>query len=380
MLAGTAAAEVFEVPGDFATISDALAASASGDEILVGPGEHAAGFSINKAVTVRSTSGADQTSLVGTGSGPAVILENGGSGGGTLVGFTVTNGAGYNGGGLFLSGDVAVIDCTVSGNSATNGGGAFLVGTPVLSDVRFFDNQAENGGAAFLAPDANPVLDVCDFFGNTAVAGGAIFISPRGSSTTYATIGAGSFDDNAADEGGALYAQMGGFDIVDAAFTGNYAAGQGGAIFTADGEYSSIAGCTISGNEADEGGAVLATGDGELRLQECQISENTSSDWDAAVSVQGGYDVAMQASAVWNNSPAPIVGEWEDLGGNTFAAPQRCAIDYATPYGVIDISDLMRYVDHFTAREAEADLAAPEGMFDLMDLLAFINLYFNGCD
>lgn len=380
-ITGTVYAGTIHVPGDFQSLNDAVQAAQSGDEIIVAAGEHPAGIRISKSITVRSEAGPEETVLRGTGDGPVMQIEADTDGGATLLGFTLTNGSGHNGGGLFLSGDVAVIDCTVTGNSADNGGGAFLVGSPVLSDVRFYNNQAENGGAIFLAPDATAILDVCDFFDNSAVSGGAVYISPRGSRTTFATIGAGSFDDNAATDGAAIYARMSGFDIVEASFTGNYAANRGGAIYTADSEFSSVASVTISNGEANEGGAIYLDGFGEFRIQDSEISGNSASDWDAAVSVTEGYELAMQGSAVWGNSPAAVLGVWDDLGSNSFVAPQRCAIDYAAPQGVVDMSDLMAFVDLFTMRDPAADLAAPVGMHDLGDLLAFINLYFGGgCD
>lgn len=379
-LAGAAYAETINVPGNYTNLHDAVQAAQPGDEILVGPGEHAAGVSISKSITVRSQAGSEQTTLVGSGDGPVVQLEAGPNGGGTLVGFTITNGSGHNGGGLFLSGDVAVIDCTVSGNQAQNGGGAFLVGSPVLSDVRFFSNQAENGGAVFLSPDATAILDVCDFFDNSAVSGGAVYISPRGSRTTFATIGAGAFDDNAANDGAAIYARMSGFDIVEANFNNNFAAARGGAIFAADGEFSSIASATIRNGEADEGGAIYLDGFGEFRIQDCEISENTASDWDAAVSVRDSHELAVQGTSIWGNSPEPISGDWNDLGSNSFDAPQLCVVDFAAPHGVIDIQDLMLFVNLFTSRDPAADLAAPTGMHDLNDLIVFINFYFGGCE
>jgi hypothetical protein len=74
-----------------------------------------------------------------------------------------------------------------------------------------------------------------------------------------------------------------------------------------------------------------------------------------------------------------MAGAWEDLGDNEFTAPRLCEIDYAAPLGLIDMQDLMRFVDYFVAGQPEADLALPEGMLDLSDLLTFINMYFSGC-
>ena len=197
-------------------------AAAAGDEVVVAPGQYVGDLSIEKDITVRGSGGAPLTQIIGSGTGTVVkVIAD--DQGGTLTGFTITNGQGQNGGGLFLAGDVAVIDCIVMGNAALNGGGAFIAGSPVLSDVSFQYNSARFGGGAFVAPDANPLIDLCDFQGNSGAEGGGLYISTRGFRTTYATIGGGTFENNAANMGGAIYSRMGGFEVVDASFLNNAA-------------------------------------------------------------------------------------------------------------------------------------------------------------
>jgi predicted outer membrane repeat protein len=361
LCAGSAIGATINVPSDYSTLQAAIDAAQTGDEIVVGPGQHQAGIMINKAITIRSESGAESTTLVGSGNGPVVILEESdGNGGGTLTGFTISNGTGVNGGGLFLSGDVAVVDCTVTNNRAINGGGAFIVGNPVLSEVRFFRNDAEFGGGVFYAPDAGAILDFCDFFGNSAGLGGGIYISPRGNLTTYATIGAATFENNEADDGGAIYTFMGGFDLVDATFARNYAAGRGGSIYSSDGEFSSVSSASIRDGDAEEGGAVYLDGAGEFRLQECEINGNSASDWSAAVTIDDSHELDVRQTTVWENSPQAFSGDWNDLGSNSFEVAPLCEIDYASPTGTIDMQDLMAFVQMFTSRDARADIAPPK--------------------
>ena len=380
VITASAGAAEIAVPGDFADLQAAIDAATPGDEIVVSPGEYQGNIQIDKDVIVRSLNGADSTSVLGNGNGPAVILESSDSQGGALIGFTVSGGAGQNGGGLFLSGDVAVIDCTVTGNTAQNGGGAFIVGSPTLSAVRFHSNIADQGGGVFLSPDSMPLLDLCDFYENTADSGGGLYVSPRGGQTTYATIGAGSFERNTAVDGAGIYAEMGGFEVVDSEFIGNVASDRGGSVFVADGEFSSFLATSMEGGEADEGGAFFLTGAGEMRVQGSEIYENTSGPDSAAVTVADGFMFEMMGSALWANTPDSMSGAWEDLGDNEFSAPQLCEIDYVAPFGLIDMQDLMRFIDLFMTGQPEADLALPEGMLDLSDLLAFINMYYSGCD
>jgi len=61
MIPGTASAVTWNVPGDFATIMEALAGVSPGDVILVGPGTHA-GAEVTKAVEIKGEDGARITS------------------------------------------------------------------------------------------------------------------------------------------------------------------------------------------------------------------------------------------------------------------------------------------------------------------------------
>ena len=120
---------------------------------------------------------------------------------------------------------------------------------------------------------------------------------------------------------------------------------------------------------------------GEFRLQECEVSENEArlgGAGGAAVFAHPSCQLEMAGSALWSNTPRAVWGAWEDLGGNSFTRPQMCDVDYAEPYGVLDIQDLVAFVSHFMSRHPAADLAAPEGFFDLSDRLAFIDMYYSG--
>ena len=114
--------------------------------------------------------------------------------------------------------------------------------------------------------------------------------------------------------------------------------------------------------------------------QDCEINGNPASDWSAAVAVNDRHDLDVRETTVWENTPKAFEGDWDDLGSNSFEVAPLCEIDYAAPPGIIDMQDLMMFVQYFTARDAQADIAPPVGTHDLNDLVSFIDLYFNGCD
>lgn len=101
----TLSGTIWHVPGEFADIQPALDAAASGDTILVAAGSYTGSLNFNgKDVTVQSVAGPTATAIVGNGGTTVMIGPQG-----ALIGFTVSHGVGYDGGGLSVSGTGTVI-------------------------------------------------------------------------------------------------------------------------------------------------------------------------------------------------------------------------------------------------------------------------------
>jgi hypothetical protein len=90
------------VPGDHATIQAAIDASAAGDEVMVAPGIDSERIDfLGKGVAVRSSGGADATSIDGSGSVGSVVRCLSGEGPDTVLeGFTITGGSSVENGGM----------------------------------------------------------------------------------------------------------------------------------------------------------------------------------------------------------------------------------------------------------------------------------------
>lgn len=377
LLAGSTASMAgrIEVPAHYPTIQAAVHAANNGDEIVVAQGTYYGPIVIRKAITLHASAGPAATSLVGAGSAPVVLIESDGGAGGTISGFTITGGSGHNGGGLFLSGDVAAIDCVVRSNTADSGGGAFLLGTPVLSGVRFLDNSARAGGAIFVAQDAQPLIDGCDFDSNNAALGGAVYISPGVDGETYPVIGGATFRENSANDGGAILAVLSAFEANDSEFRGNHADRHGGALRLIETPEAAVTESRFEQNSAGgNGGAASIVAGGGLFIGGCEITGNQAARG-GGLDAAGGTQLSVAGSRLWSNEPQDIEGSWNDLGSNTFGAPRLCGADLAAPFGVLDVQDLMAFLALFSARDSEVDYAAPFGTFDLMDIVAFLRLY-----
>ncbi len=133
---------------------------------------------ITKPVTVRSVNGAEVTSIKGAGPiGNSAIRGVFISNGGSLIGFTVTNGytkssgsltVERSGGGVAVAGDGVVSNCILRGNSAHYyGGGARLNNGGALNNCILIDNLAVNAGAGACLSEGGE-LNNCMITGNSA--------------------------------------------------------------------------------------------------------------------------------------------------------------------------------------------------------------------
>ncbi len=56
-----------------------------------------------------------------------------------------------------------------------------------------------------------------------------------------------------------------------------------------------------------------------------------------------------------------------------------CPADLAEPFGVLDLADLVAFIDAFTSGDTIADFAEPFGILDLADIGAFLQSFIAGC-
>ena len=297
--------QIVDVPGDFATIQEAIDAAFNGDEVVLEPGtyvEHSIDFR-GKAVTVRSQDPADpsvvaSTIVDGGGGGSVFLLTGGETAASVLSGLTITGGSAFDGGGVLLRDSSATIDrSVVTGNSATfgNGGGIFSEngsmvvvgstisgnsaadcadperlcgsgggiwsegGSPRIEDSTLADNTAEFEGGG-LYQTAGTLRGVT-FTGNAADLGGGVRLV--GAKAEGLVVGPGN---TALSDGGGAYVSDG--SLVTSTVTGNTAV-RGGGLVLLD---SVVKGSTIGGNHAtDDGGGVWS---GEIF--DCVVEDNTS--------------------------------------------------------------------------------------------------------
>ena len=173
------------VPEDYNSIQLAIAASADGDRVLVGPGTWMGSVDTrNLAITIESMIGAQATILDAGGAGSVFKITRGETPDTIIRGFTITGGTGtlhdtlLHGGAFYIKDSSPTIeDCTITGNVAQMGaGGSVDHGSPRFNNCVFQDNYAtiDGGGLRFTA-FSFPIFNDTSFLNNGAsVYGGAI--------------------------------------------------------------------------------------------------------------------------------------------------------------------------------------------------------------
>lgn len=283
----------------FDALSEAIAAAASGDTILVRPSnpEHTglvyhefatidlSGAGAAKSLVIRSTDGPDVTAFQGLTSLPDDVAlfraDSGETPAFVFEGFTLRdadNGSAVTdpGGALVIvSSSPTIRDCRFVQNHAYVGGAAYVDGSGSLfEDCAFTENEAAHQGGAIYTDDGTPVFSRCTFVANAADFGGA-FLSrttgggaPRvldcvfyendalvGYAGALAKFDGGSItvertrfvSNSAATTGGGMHVSGGG-EIWDCLFRSNSAGTSGGGLHVIAGGACRVYGSTFTGN------------------------------------------------------------------------------------------------------------------------------------
>lgn len=273
------------VPGDHATLAEALAASAAGDVVVVAGGTYAEhDLDLPGGVTVRARPG-DVVTLDAQEAGRHFVVRKGGES--ALESIRFVNGITLDrqrkdGGSLLVDRDahLTIRDCSFTAMHSSHYGGTIACQPGVvltLERCSFENSRATrnlsgretskrhlardsmaDGGVIHLGRRTKLTATDCRFADYHAKdGGGAIFVDVDGA----ATLTNCTFDGGSSMEGGAISGKGASIELADCTFTGNLtertfrAPGRGGALFLEEGSLA-VRGGAFRANVADQGGAV----------------------------------------------------------------------------------------------------------------------------
>ncbi len=347
LIASAALAAEYQVPADYPTIADAIAASAGSydDYVLVAPGVYTENLLVDRLAVVLLTPGAvlkpatpDPVARVR--SGGYLVLYGGlveGTGGpgfdvnGTL-GLQSTKVTGFGTSGstdaaveTSGAGSVYLTYSEVYGNVGLDGGAVHQASFNSMNiDVSYLhDNVADDRGGAVFVGNGSVYSTNSRFEGNTALEGGAIWGGGDGVTLSSATV-----FGNTADRGAGIYTS--GSYLYDdrVLFCGNVAS-TGGATYDLNSGHDSYYG-TFVGNVAYEGAAAFAGDDSTAWLEQALVTHNGPG---AALEGRPSASLAGFSPLLWLNAL--------DVAGSAYVtSPIYADPLYAGYPGVCSISAL----------------------------------------
>ncbi len=283
MVCGVTTATTINVPGDYASIQDAIVASANGDEILVAPGTYTGtgDWVINplgKAITIRATGTAEETILDGEYDRRVVECSSFESINTVIEGFTITEG-GRSDVGVALGGGIycfisspTITNCTIAWCTATEGGGGICCdgGRATIAGCTISNNYGTRGGGIDCRSDSSQVtITDCTISYNNSQYGGGISCDYSDPTITNCTI---SYNNSLI--GGGIICDYSDPTISGCTISSNTANLGGGGIACRAGSDPMITGCAISGNTAARNGGIYMTSSSPT-ITDCTISGNS---------------------------------------------------------------------------------------------------------
>ena len=399
------------VPGDYATIQEAIDASSDGDAVCIAAGSYAEQLTVAaKDISLVGVDGSALTTVDSSGAAPVLSYEGGENG--TLSGLTLTgsNMSSGLGGGLYLRDSaMAVTDLVATGNSAECTGqcvgvGAFVYGgSPTLTNSSFSENSctmsgsgARCWGAGMAAFYDSATYEDITLRGNRIDDDGSN--NQGGAAGLYAYFSQGSFDgvdvvsnevdlDDGYSMGGAVLitggstVSMSHMRIVDN--LGSTQARSGGRIFAtglfvsdavATVDNSIIANNTTVGSDTVYGGAVASYQNADLTLTNVVVTKNTlESNSDDEMFIRGsvlsvftGSVLTVVNSAISDNAQT---GEDDSpYGGDAFWADDDSTLTFS--YSSLDDNAQGGFYGVSDPSGSDGNIAAASGFVDTSDALA----------
>jgi probable HAF family extracellular repeat protein len=165
----SAHAATIHVPGDVATIQDAITAAVGGDSVLVAPGTYTENLDfLGKAITVLSEQGPATTAIDGSYADTVVKFHSAEGRASILQGFTIEHGLAFQGAGIFIDeASPSIIGNVITGSRGCDGvglyilgGSALIEGNAITHNVRTLCTGGTGGGGIWLAGGVDDSVEI----------------------------------------------------------------------------------------------------------------------------------------------------------------------------------------------------------------------------
>ena len=286
------AANVLNVPGTYATIQAAIAASSNGDTVMVAPGTYFENIDFKgKLITVQSAQGPSVTTIDGGNLAPVVNFSTAETAAATIQGFTLQHGNatgafGYEGAGIHINGASPTVEGNViiANTSCANGVGISVAfASPVIRDNNISGNtkqagcSGQNGGGIYIRGAASAQIIHNSITNNTTDYGGGISLFAAGTPTLLDNTISGNGAEYA---GGGVYAvNQSDANIIQNLITGNRSTVSGAGLYISPPSGTRgalLVNNTIAGNFGGDSGVFLGGFDAQVQLFNNIVAAATS--------------------------------------------------------------------------------------------------------
>ncbi len=296
-------AATINIPGDYATIQDAIDAAQSQDTVLVASGEYTISEPLSfrgKGITLASEAGPQETVILMAES-PAdqerasvIIFEDGETAEAVLDGFTLKAGKATR---YYYEGDPMSFYLPAGGGVLCRNDASPLIKNCILAqnttDVEMSDTHGGGRGAGLYAGGgASPELRNCRIEDNT---GGGVGCGPN---AVIRLIDCDIADNSVNDMGGGVWCSgRATVEITGCTIAGN----KGGGIHCDMNAAVVVVDSTISRNISQAGAGVNCMMDSDVTINGCTISENYAESEGGGVRIIGGGFCVVTRSVIIGN-------------------------------------------------------------------------------
>lgn len=317
------AAEVIHVPADYATISEAVQSTSSGDVVRIAAGRYAESVDVGgRAITIESE--IEGAAAIVAPEGERGLLLDSGEGAGTVIRGIVFEATGESGGGILLDGAPVIENCVFVGCRNSTGGGILSTGgSPTIRECGFKGCVAlgapvtYGGGGGVRLIGGSSLIQDCRFVGCISHQGNAGGLMKEGGGSVEVlrtTFVACSADDR---WGAAIYNVSSQVVARDCLFDS-----MSGMVLHGWSPYT-LERCLFRNIVSD--GDCVEVKSGTTHVVDCVFER-----CEAESAVLGSYSsgvYAMSGTTFCECTELIFEGGWADLGGNDFDATCGCPTD-----------------------------------------------------